>query len=492
VRSGIDGAVCFLEPAPSAAAAHAFAQLLEALETGSDLQAAIALTRQVLAEHDGCEGCELLIAAVATPTAATFLLPLRRRRQLVLRLASSTRKQAITAAVFVGVAFLMELTPYNFLNTYLLDRRLDLQRTWRQLIAQPGPLPGPGAAPIPVLLLNRYTIAELGSDPARDHTPRLALAEVLRRTPVAQVPVVGIDVILDDQWSHMRLGMQLPEGDYAIDAAIKLKQQQQNLTLRDRETLALASVIRSQPTRRVVGGFVGAESSIDIDGDSVDWVRVSPLTKAGLEPFDLAVGTVAGTNGLLKPLPLHLISAITPVNFSGALSRVENPSIPADRIIDWSIDWAPWIRVVKPNQLSNLHAPVFLVGTGGFLNQKPVDLFAAPATVQNALMRGGQPIWDGKPGGIPGVLVQAVLIQSLNLRHWLTPLSQTLCTAAAAALGVVLAALQEKRQHRIITLVVIAALLCPLIWSLAIWPLWLVPLLLPLLALSATTLGRDE
>lgn len=492
VRVGIDWAVCFLEPVPSAAAALAFSQLLEQLETGSDLQAAIAQTRHVLAERDGCEGCELLLAAVATPTAASFQLPLRRRRQLVLRLASSTRKQAIAAAAFVGVAFLMELTPYNIFNTYLLDRRLDLQRTWRQLTAQPGPLPGRGASPIPVLLLNRSTITELGSDPGLDHTPRSALVELLRRTLVAQVPVVGIDVILDDRWTQMRLGLQQPEGHYVVDAVIRLKQEQQDLAMRDLETAALASVISSQPARRVVGGFVGAESSIDIDGDSVDWVKVSPLTQAGLEPFDLAVGTVAGNDGLLKPVPLHLIYAITADNFSGALSRVENPFIPADRIIDWSTDWARWIRIVQPEELADLRAPVLLVGTGGYLNQKPADLFSAPATVQNALMRGEQPIWGGKTREIPGVLVQAVLIQSLNLRHWLTPLSQTLCTATAASLGVVLAALLEKRQHRLIALGLIVVSACPLAWSLAIGPLLLVPLLLPLLALSSTTLCRDD
>jgi CHASE2 domain-containing sensor protein len=112
--------------------------------------------------------------------------------------------------------------------------------------------------------------------------------------------------------------------------------------------------------------------------------------------------------------------------------------------------------------------------------------------VQDALWRGDQPLWSGNAREVPGVLVQAVLIQSLNLRHWLTPLSQTLCTTASAALGVVLAALLEKRQHRLIVVGVIAVVACPLAWSLAIWPLWLVPLLLPLLAISATTLCRDD
>ncbi len=492
VRVGIAWAVCFLEPVPSAAAGLAFVQLLKTLETGSDLQAAIEQTRQVLAERDGFEGCELLLAAVATPKASPFQLPLRRRRQFVLRLAKSKQKQVIAAAAFMGVAFLMELTPYNFLNTYLLDRRLDLQRSWRQLTAQPGPLPKADAQPISVLLLNRSSIAELGSDPGHDYTPRSALAELLKRTPVAQVPVVGIDVILDDRWTRMRFSLPRGEGDYVVDAAIRRQQEQQDLALRDLETFSLASVIRSQPARKVVGGFVGTDSSIHLDGDSVDWVRASPLTEAGLLPFDLAVGTAADDDGLLKPVPLHLVSAITKDHFSGALSRVKSPFIPADRIIDWSMDWAPWIRLVQPDELSALRTPVLLVGTGGYLNQQPVDLFAAPAVVQNALMRGDQPIWDGKTREIPGVLVQAVLIQSLNLRHWLTPLSQTLCTAAAASLGVVLAALWEKRFHRLIALGLIVLLSCPLAWSLAIGSLLLVPLLLPLLALSSTTLCRDD
>ena len=90
------------------------------------------------------------------------------------------------------------------------------------------------------------------------------------------------------------------------------------------------------------------------------------------------------------------------------------------------------------------------------------------------------------------MLVQAVLIQSLNLQHWLTPLSQTLCTAVAAALGVVLAALLEKRQRRLTAVALLVLVCSPLAWSLAIWQLWLVPLLLPLLALSATASCRDD
>jgi hypothetical protein len=205
----------------------------------------------------------------------------------------------------------------------------------------------------------------------------------------------------------------------------------------------------------------------------------------------LAVGT-AGSCGELKPVPLHLLYAITSDNFAGALSNQSDVVLPADRVIDWSLNWAEQIRLVQPAELPKLKAPVLLVGTSGRLGNHSEDLFEAPATVQDALLRGDQPLWSGNAREVPGVLVQAVLIQSLNLRHWLTPLSQTICTAAAAALGVVLAALLEKRQHRHITVGLIAVVVCPLAWSLAIWQLWLMPLLLPLAAMTAVSVCRND
>ena len=456
VRAGIDWAVCFLEPVPSAAAALAFKQLLKALETGSDLQSAIVHTRQVLAERDGFEGCELLLAAVATPTAEPYRLPLRRRRQLVLRLASSKRKQAIAAGAFIAAALVMELTPTNPLNNYLLDRRLEVQRLWRQVTRQPEPRP---SSPIPVLLLDPATTSpELGVVQASNHTSRLALAEVLEKTPPAQVPLVGLDVVFDQS----RPG-----------------------------TDQLASVLRSQPGRRVVGGFVPPLGAPCQGQSGNTWLQSSPLSAAGLIGKSLAVGT-AGSCGELKPVPLHLLYAITSDNFAGALSNQSDVVLPADRVIDWSLNWAEQIRLVQPAELPKLKAPVLLVGTSGRLGNHSEDLFEAPATVQDALLRGDQPLWSGNAREVPGVLVQAVLIQSLNMRHWLTPLSQTICTAAAAALGLVLAALLEKRQHRLIAVALIAVVVCPLALGLAIGPLWLVPLLLPLLALSAATLCRDD
>ena len=459
VRAGIDWAVCFLELVPSAAAALAFDQLLVALETSCDLQAAIAQTRKVLADRDGFEGCELLLAAVATTTAQTFRLPLRRRRQLLLRLASSKRKQAIAAGAFVAAAMVLELTPANPLNSYLLDRRLEVQRLWRQVTQQPGPGTGRNNPVIPVLMLDpSMTNSVRVGAPESDHTSRIVLAEVLKLTPPTQVPVVGLDVVFDQP----RPG-----------------------------TDALAALLRSQPGRKVIGGFVPTLGSPCQGQSGSAWLQSSPLAAAGLLGKSLAVGT-AGSCGSLKHVPLHLLYAITDENFAGALSKRSNPLLPADRVIDWSLNWSEQIRLVQPAELPSLKAPVLLVGTSGRLANQSEDLFEAPATVQDALLRGDQPLWSGNAREVPGVLVQAVLIQSLNMRHWLTPLSQTICTAAAAAFGVVLAALLERRQHRVIALGVIAAVACPLAWSLAIGPLWLVPLLLPLLALSAATFCRDD
>jgi CHASE2 domain-containing sensor protein len=459
ICAGINWAVCFVELVPTAAAAAAFAQLLAGLEAGLDLHSAVNQARSHLAAIVGFEGCDLLLAAVATPASEPLRLPLRRRRQLVLRLAQSNRRQVMAAAAVTAMAFAIELTPSNTINTYLLDRRLELQRSWRQLIQQPGPQPSVQRPVIPVLLLDpTITTPALGAAPAADHTPRLALAAVLQRTPAAQVPVVGLDVLFD----------------------------------RDRPgTKALAAVLRAQPGRRVVGGELSPFSDPTQQKSSSDWLRQSPLSAAGLHVADLAVGTAAG-NGRLKPVPIWTQYPITAASFAGALSNRKAPLLPVDRVIDWSLNWADQIRLVQEDQLPSLRAPLLLVGTSGRLTDGSADLFAAPATVQNALLRGDQPLWQGNAREVPGVLLQAVLIQSLNHGHWLTPCSLALCTLAASGLGVLLAAGLEQPQHRLVAVLLITAFSLPLAFSLAVFQLWLVPLLLPLVALCATTFCRDD
>ena len=460
VRAGLDWTVCFLEPVPAKAAAHAFKALLQAMEAGSDLIAAIAAARTNLESESDCEGCSLLLAVVAATGAVPFRLPLRRRRQFWLRLAQSNRRQAIALGLLTAIGFAMELTPANPVSNYLLDRRLLVQRSWRQL-----PVLGPWASrkkvpAIAVLLLDPdTTIPALAAKPETDHTSRRALAAVLQRSPVDQVPVVGLDVVFD----------------------------------RDQPgTRELADVIARQRQRRVVAGYIGPYADGSQLGSTGTWFGESRLAAAGLQVADLAVGTAAGAGPLKKPVPLYLHEAITKANFAGALATPANPVLPADRVIDWSLNWAEQIQLVKPADLPRLRAPLLLVGSSGRLGDESVDLFSAPAPVEAALRDGEKPLWSGSANEVPGVLVQAVLIQSLNSGHWLTPISLTLCTLSAGGLGIVLAALLEKRQHRWVAIALLSAVSCPLSFSLAVTQLVLLPLLLPLLALTATTFSRDD
>ena len=457
-RAGINWSICFLELVPSKTAATAFAELLSGLETGADLVTSLAKTKATLASNEYFEGCDLLLASVATSDAEEFKLPLRRRRQLLLRLASSSRYQAIAAVAFTAVALLMELNPSNLVNTYLLDRRLDVQRAWRQLVKQPGPQVDISNKPIPVLLLDQATFQSLGVPAVADHTSRYALAEVLKRTPPDQVPVVGLDVLIDQPRSG---------------------------------TNQLAEVIKQQPGRRVVAGYLSPYSYQSQGAVGSTWFQSSILNKVGMETADLAVGTAASA-GSSKPLPLRTQYAISKEHFAGALSNHPQRVLPSDRIIDWSLNWANWIQLVQPVDLATLKSKLLLVGTNGYLGNNAVDIFYAPSSVEWAPLRGDKPLWNGRPSEVPGVLVQAVLIQSLNLNHWLTPVSQSLCTGAAAALGILLAAFYEQRRDRLVAVALIISIICPLAFYLAIWQLILVPLVIPFLALLTTMSIKND
>ena len=458
-QAGINWSICFLELVPSKAAATAFAELLTGLEAGANLVSSLAKTRAILASNESFEGCDLLLATVATSEAKQFKLPLRRRRQLVLRLASSSKMQAIAAVAFTGVAILMDLTPANPINTFLLDRRLDVQRTWRQLVKQPGPKVDERNKTIPVLLLDPATMIQaLGVPAVADHTSRYALAEVLKRTPPDQVPVVGLDVLIDQPRSG---------------------------------TNQLAEVIKQQHERRVVAGYLSPYSYPSQGAVGSTWFQSSILNKVGMETADLAVGTAASA-GSSKPLPLRTQYAISKEHFAGALSNHPQRVLPSDRIIDWSLNWANWIQLVQPVDLATLKSKLLLVGTNGYLGNNAVDIFYAPSSVEWAPLRGDKPLWNGRPSEVPGVLVQAVLIQSLNLNHWLTPVSQTLCTGAAAALGILLAAFYEQRRDRLVAVALIISIICPLAFYLAIWQLILVPLVIPFLALLTTMSIKND
>jgi hypothetical protein len=211
------------------------------------------------------------------------------------------------------------------------------------------------------------------------------------------------------------------------------------------------------------------------------------LQQAGLQARNLAVGTPA-LPGALKWVPLQLWEPLDQRNFAGALSSAPSRFMPADAVIDWSIDWRPLLRRVELKELSTLHAPALVVGTDGSLDRDGDDLFAAPGAMDPALTQ----IWQGAERKVPGVLIQAVLAQSMSLGHWLTPISQTFTTALAAGLGVLLAAAQAHTGRRLLLITAIIVVALPLSWQLAISQRWLLPLAMPLTAVIGTTLLRRD
>ena len=155
VIAGVQWALCFREPVPCIAASRAFSELLASLERGSDLFTATKKAKHLLMADPESSGSDLLLSLVGAPSARPFQLPLRKRKQLLLRLASSTKAQAVTAGMLVAVGGAFDIDPANAINSYLLDRRLYLQRTWRSITQQPGP----DASSLPVVVLDERTTA---------------------------------------------------------------------------------------------------------------------------------------------------------------------------------------------------------------------------------------------------------------------------------------------------------------------------------------------
>jgi hypothetical protein len=445
--AGIPWALCFREAVPTRAASLAFTVLLGQLEQGAGFCTALEEVRQQLAAT-GPAGSELLLSAMGGATATELVLPLSRRRRFRLRLAASTPSQAVAAALLVVVGAAGELLPANPLSTYLLDRRLYVQRLWRQATAQPGPQ----RPPLAVLLLDeRRTYPALGVEPTPGRVARAALAEVLRRTSPAAVPVVGLDVVFDE---------------YAPNTA------------------ELAAVIRQQQRQRVVGGWFGPDTPAK--GAGLDSKPLELLRQAGLDAGNLAVGTPPGA-GERQPMPLRLLEEVNASNFAGALNTAATPPMPPESVIDWSIDWLPLIQIVTVPELPDLRAPALVVGTDGRIDSDQPDLFVAPGAIRPALTT-----WGGASDVLPGALVQAVLAQSLALGHWLTSIPLPAVTALTAGLGVLLAAAEQQRRRRVPWLLAAAAITIPISLQLAVSHRLLLPIALPLTAAASTALLRRD
>lgn len=384
---------------------------------------------------------------------------------LLKRLAGSQRSQAITAALGLLLGLIADLDPANPLSAYLLDRRLDLQKAWRQFTAQPGPTP----AEVPVLLLRgRQT-----------PIPRSTLADLLTALPPQRFPFIALDYVLNEVGPD--------------PAAVN----------------SLAEVIRRQRRPQLVVGFFRSRRDDWIAADSAgvdagDRSRpIAALRQAGVHERDLTLGTAAGS-GPIQPSPLQLLVSVTDQQFAAALANAIRPelpparrgvasAIPAEAVIDWSVDWQRGLRVIQTDGIEPTRppvtgsAPLLVVGSLSSRQQPNPDLFRTPAAFRRA-----SPPWDGIASEMPGVIAQVVLAQSLALGHWLSPLSTSACVALAAGLGVYTAAALPCSETRLRLLGLAVPLTGLAGLQLAVAAGVLVPFAVPTLTFAGTCLLRRE
>ncbi len=466
VGAGVDWAFCFLDRVPDTAAAQVFVALIQQLEAGASLVAATATVRERWARNDRC-GLDLLLAAYSQPQALPFRLPLSRRRQFVQRLERTQRRQWIAAACAVALAVALPLDPTSSLSTALLDWRLDLQRQWRALRS----VPGPTGLPLPVLLLDDWAYpAAGGQGPSQGaQVSRAALATVLEQTP-ARVHTVALDFALDGE---------------------------------EAGTNQLAAVIQRQQRPLVVAGYFGGPCPAVAAGGRNS--ELHPLLKgSGLKQRDLGTQILASNTCQSFPLdqrrrvPLQLGPALTGEQMAGLLSAKADPILPAHSVIDWSIDWFGQagrpplvVRVNRPQELPQLSSPMLLVGKGMLRFAPGTDSFTAPRAVEEAL----GPAWGGSSAELPGVVLQAVLTQSLSLNHWLTPLPYLVgigVVGLTSGFGILLAAAVPQQPWRILWLTVITVVAVPVAFELAVQQRLLFPIALPLVGMGASSLLRRE
>ncbi|MFN9659413.1 MAG: CHAT domain-containing protein [Cyanobacteriota bacterium] len=469
ITAGVEWAIAFRERVPDKAASFALRSLLGELQAHGDLAMAVTQTRQAFKaapksnfDQHQLAGCHLLLSAVCADTAAPLCLPLTRKRHFFGRLSRATGSQAFIAAATVFLGLGMDLIPANPLSTWLLDGRLEAQRLWRQGTGNLGPK---GRA-LPLLLLrNNQLKADFGVQPLNDRLSSQALTEVLRRAPNPAVPVVALDVILDD-----------PKPD----------------------PIALAQTISRQQPRKVFAGFPPGTSAVDGAGTALP---IKLLQNSGLTAYAIDVGT-SGERGSdnLQPVPLQLTqSQVGSHTFAAAVARslaprLASPALPLHAVIDWSIQWRALLTFQRADGLSSLRAPVLLVGSDGSQTREPRDrdLFQTPRALAGALA-GARERESGEWGTLqvklPGVVLQAVLAQSMALGHWLTPWATGPTSALAAGLGVLGAAAIPSRRWRALGWLVVSAIAVPLSLQAAVTTKTLVPLTLPLLACGATALA---
>ncbi|MFM7676615.1 MAG: CHAT domain-containing protein [Synechococcus sp.] len=455
LAAGVPWVLCFRELVPSQAASLAFCSLIQELQKGQELSEAVSQLRRQLNEQ-GPAGCALLLSLIGADTAPPLQLPLSRWQQFKLRLARSNRAQAIAAGITIALGLVLDLNPWLPPGPDLLDHRLQAQRHWRQLTGNHGPK----RQALPVLLLDDGpTAAALGVTPTPKRVPRAALVAVLKRVAPAAVPMVAMDVVLDEQAPH---------------------------------TAELAALIRQQQRPRVLAGWFSTPVAAKRQGERS--IPLPELRASGLQWRDLVSGFPGKRVDGVWPLPLRLFASLGPESFAWSLAEAADSSktlrpLPDDVVMDWSLDWSKLISNLKVEHLEQLRSPVLLLGADGSINEEEPDRFLAPQAIASSLEQ-----WRLGSQNLPGPLLQAALAQSLAMGHWLTPpvLATTTTTALTAGLGVVLAAALSRRRQRLLLVLLLSAAAIPLNLELTTRYKLLFPLALPIVALASTTLIRHD
>jgi hypothetical protein len=411
-------------------------------------------------------------------------------------LARSQRRQLVATGVALG----MGLVAYwpdgvmgyrSVLDIRLLASRLMAQTAWRDLRGVP-PTPGDEDQTSPLVV---WLLSSKVAYPEGKRVSREVLATVLRALPPKRAPVVGIDVVLDDD------GPQpvQPDATEALAALIQAQRRKVlfNITMHDNDN-------SQRP------GAVGVAS-----------LPSRALLNAGLESFDGTLGIPE--NSFFSPgFPLQLIGAVGRNSFAGVLAwggpaKADGEGLPAGSVIDWSIDWlAPSLIQIVPINPPLPPTAKFLpagarvlvgvdrrglAGEGASKGsaEPAADLYPVPDALKDQpswkAFKVGRGSWlnsEGDMNHLPGPILQAVWAESLRRGHWLKPLAPLPTMALASGLGVLLAAGLERRRHHLLALTLISLLAVPVSLELALSLRVLVPLLFPLGALWASCLSRRE
>ena len=318
LEAGVPWVLAFRGKVPDPVALEAFAPFWQALVEGGTLLEAT--TRA----HDALErthpGSSPLLSLVGRVDAEPLRLLLRRRHLWQQRLASSQKRQLVATGLALGLGLVVygpgsgAGVPWELPNA-LLDFRLDAQKKWRDLRGVPSTPPADGRpSPLVVWLLSHDYAYPPNS---REQVSRQVLIDVLSALPPKRAPVVGIDVVLNDD------GAQPVQPD---------------------ATKALADLIKAQRRPELFNIFYSDKSKSR--GTIGEASLPSPILRQnGLRSFNGTLGIPEDSRKLqITYSPLQLNKGVGQGTFAWKMAQAlggapASGGLPAGSVIDWSINW---------------------------------------------------------------------------------------------------------------------------------------------------------